>query len=150
MMKLSNKKIKFIRRHYKSLSPEEIARKIGIGESDVRKVIRELHGTKRGVEDKADRNQVFLQSLIEYGLCILLLISPLIYYPHIENFSNLPKATFIQFSSSILLLAWLLKSHRSGRLVVIGHPIMIPLALWLLWSGASIFWSVDKFSGVVL
>ena len=137
MTKLSKKKIKFIRNNRKRLSAKEIALRLGLKESDVRKAIRKWdEATKEDIEkERADSKGGFLQSMMNYMFYILLLFSPLIYYPRIQNFSNLPKATFIQFAICILVLVWLLKSRRSGSLEYIRHPIMIALGLWLLVCG---------------
>ena len=81
---------------------------------------------------------------------ILLLVAPLLYYPHIQDFSNLPKTAFIQFASCLLLFIWVLKTCTTGKLELIQHPLMLVLLLWLAWSGLSILWGVDRFSGLAL
>lgn len=96
------------------------------------------------------KRAAFFQVLIDYIFYTLLLAAPLIFYPNIENFSNLPKGAFIQFAASILWLCWVLKSYPDNKLRLIKHPLLLMIVLWLLWSGVSIIWAVDRFSAFTL
>ena len=128
-----------------------MAERLGLSKSDIRKAIPALDSSARSEGNKVPLKDNPLQTTINFILYTLLLFSPLIYFPHIQDFSNLPKIIFIQFASCLLLLFWLLQTcYRSNKLVLIRHPLMIPLGLWFFWSGISIFWSTDRFAGIVL
>ena len=90
------------------------------------------------------------QVLMEYTLCLLLLVAPLIFYPKIQNFSNLPKSTFIQLLVGILWICWLLKAYQKQRVQLIKHPLLLVIVLWILWSGFTILWALDKYSAIML
>lgn len=83
-------------------------------------------------------------------ISLLLLVAPCIYYPHLENFSNLPKTTFIQLIVSALVSLWFWQVTKTGKFQIIMHPTMIVAGIWLIWSGLTILWAVDKFSGMLL
>jgi tetratricopeptide (TPR) repeat protein len=91
-----------------------------------------------------------LQDLIEGGLLILLLVTPLIFYPKVQNLSFLPKRTFIQLIVCLLWILWIIKSFPKKKLLVFKHPILLAILLWILWSGLSIFWAINKYSALTL
>lgn len=144
MPDLSNKKIKFIKNNRDTLSIREMARRLGISKSDVRSALENLKNP-----DGTDENSVYIK-LIYFFSCSLLLISPLLFYTHIQNFSNLPKATFIQLISCLLLIFWLAEIHSTGRFRIFLHPLLIVILLWLSWSGITIIWSIDRLSGITI
>ena len=128
-----------------------MAKKRGRRKSDNKKETTAPDPSARREGNKTPRKDNFLRTASNIILYTLLLFSPLIYFPHIENFSNLPKIIFIQFASCLLLLFWFLQTcYRSNKLVFIVHPLLMPLSLWFIWSGISIFWSTDRFAGIVL
>ncbi|MEW6260510.1 MAG: hypothetical protein AB1547_11490 [Thermodesulfobacteriota bacterium] len=83
-------------------------------------------------------------------LSVLFVAVPLVYYPHIEDFSNLPKKFILQaflcFSALLLILGY----FRQRRFQWIRHPLWIWVLAWLAWSGLSILWAIDRFSGLYL
>ena len=91
-----------------------------------------------------------IERAIPFLFYALLFISPLVYYTHIQDFSNLPKATFIQLVSCLLLIFWLLRARAIGRMETVRHPVIIAVGLWLLWSGITILWSGNRFAGITL
>lgn len=80
-------------------------------------------------------------------LNVLLLISPLLYYPHIDNFSNLPKMLVIQSMLCAVFLLWIFSWVKCSHVKLFVHPVLAWVGMWLLWSGITILWSVDRFSG---
>jgi tetratricopeptide (TPR) repeat protein/O-antigen ligase len=100
--------------------------------------------------EKAQEKATRGERAIPFLFYALLFISPLVYYTHIQDFSNLPKATFIQFVSCLLLIFWLLRARAIGRIETVRHPVIIAIGLWLLWSGITILWSSDRFAGIAL
>ncbi len=90
-----------------------------------------------------------LHSVIRYILYGTSLLSPLVFYPFIHNFSNLPKTAFIQFALCLVLLIWVVKNQRNN-LSLVRHPVILAIGVWLFFSGISIFWAIDRFSGITL
>ena len=98
------------------------------------------------VTKKEDR----LGTVIQWLLHCLVLSSPLIYLPIISDFADLPQKTFIQFFISLICLLQLIKAHLDRNRYFRYHPVMIPLAGWLLWSFATLTWSVDRYTDLAL
>ena len=118
------------------------------------KLVRSAQPTKRGCGNNLEKKPetTYLHSGIHLLLFISVVFSPLIYYAHVENFSNLPKNTFIQGIGCILVVLWLLKHILSdnGSLIIRLNLIFIWLSAWVLFSGLSLIWAVNRFSGLVL
>uniref|UniRef100_A0A7C4VZ65 Tetratricopeptide repeat protein n=1 Tax=Desulfatirhabdium butyrativorans TaxID=340467 RepID=A0A7C4VZ65_9BACT len=81
---------------------------------------------------------------------LLLVGIPLVYYPYIEDFSNLPKKFVLQILLGLSGLLYILHMWGKQRLQLIRHPLCLWVAFWLIWSGLSICWAIDRFSGVSL
>jgi Tfp pilus assembly protein PilF len=92
-------------------------------------------------------DQITIDRTIEVLFSILVVIAPLLYYPHIVNFSNLPKTLVIQSGLCAIFLLWIIRWMTCFRVKIFIHPVFTWVWMWLLWSGITILWSVDKFSG---
>jgi tetratricopeptide (TPR) repeat protein/O-antigen ligase len=96
------------------------------------------------------KKQSIDKPLPDYLLPLLLLLAPLLFYPGLRDFANLPKTAFIQVIVSVSWIIWLLRRLHRGAIEIIKHPLLLVMGLWLTWCGASIFWSVDTFSAISL
>ncbi|MEI6263018.1 MAG: hypothetical protein WCR46_24390 [Deltaproteobacteria bacterium] len=109
------------------------------------------HSVKPNSSEKAQlphaSDQTTIDRTIEVLFSILVVIAPLLYYPHIVNFSNLPKTLVIQSGLCAIFLLWIIRWMTCFRVKIFIHPVFTWVWMWLLWSGITILWSVDKFSG---
>ncbi|MBN2062112.1 MAG: tetratricopeptide repeat protein [Deltaproteobacteria bacterium] len=143
MTRLSRRKIRFIKDNQGKLSLKETAVKLGISVSEVKMA---LEYKEEGVSERTGP----FENAISYTFLILLLISPLIFYPRIQDFSNLPKSFFIHLAVCMLLLFRLLKVRFSREIEVVRHPMILFMGLWILWTGITVSWSADRFGGLML
>lgn len=90
-MKLSNRKIKYIRRQASKKTPEEIAKDLGIGLKDVQSVLKQLEDESRKISIAAPTVSEYDNTAYKYHLIALLAISLLC----IVIYSNTLKSPFV-------------------------------------------------------
>jgi len=91
-----------------------------------------------------------INCVLEILYIILLMLSPLFYYPRIDNFSHLPKILIVQSILCIIIFLWIIRWSIGSPIKIFFHPISIAIILWLTVSGTTIGWAVDKYSGFTI
>ncbi|MBU2547273.1 MAG: tetratricopeptide repeat protein [Proteobacteria bacterium] len=84
--------------------------------------------------------------VLEGFVLLVLLAAPLVYYPFIQEFSELPKRLVIQSAACLTAALWL--RPGSGVPALPKHPLLIALGAWLAWSGLSVFWAPNPAHGL--
>lgn len=142
-MKLSNKKIKYIKRHASKKAPEAIAKDLRISVKDVQIVLRK----------SADRPSYeaisTLDEIFHWGLITISFLAPLMFLRDIYDFANLPQLAFIQVGVVFLFLIWLIKGFISKNCLVLKSSLHLPILGFVLWSIASIIYAHNKYEGLL-
>lgn len=143
-MKLSNKKIKYIKRNAPTKTPEDIASDLGISIKEVRHVLR-------GPADRSPKGekQVIkgLDSTLRAGLAILTFLAPFMFLRGIYDYASLPKMFLIQVGVLLLFLIWLVRSLVNGKFLILKSPANLPILLFLLWSLISLTYAHNPYEG---
>lgn len=82
------------------------------------------------------------------GLTLLVILLPLFYFPNLINLYRLPKEALLAFLTAVLSWLWLLNAMRHGDHRPSSLPLVIPLLLYLLFSGLSLLNAVNLYEGV--
>ncbi len=96
------------------------------------------------------RKILVLDFLFQWGLVVLLGVSPQLFLKGHLDFSNLPKTSFISISVLVLLVIWLAKGFLSGKYQIRKTSFYLPLIAFLLWALLSVFWTYNKYEGLIL
>ena len=141
-MKLSNKKIKAIKRLSSEKNAKDIAEELRVSLKDVEKVL--------GVNgDKPRRaTRVSLEGVCRWLAVILVLVAPFMHLRKIYDFANLPQLAFLQIGLVLLLFLWLAKGLTIGKLAVLKSPYNLPILLFLLWSLVSLIHAHNRYEGL--
>ena len=101
-------------------------------------------------KDPESFKQTYLETSIRWTLYFLITVAPLLYYPYLNDCSDLPKRAFIQVGIWSIFLIFLVKGYLNNQVHMSFHPAIISLAAWLIWSGMTVFWAVDAYSSFSL
>jgi len=96
------------------------------------------------------RKILVLDFLFQWGLVVLLGVSPQLFLKGIVDFGNLPKTSFISFSVLVLLVIWLAEGLLAGKYQIRKTSFYLPLIAFLLWALLSVFWTHNKYEGLIL
>jgi len=96
------------------------------------------------------REFFILEFLFQWGLVVLLGVSPQLFLKGITDFSNLPKTSFISITVLVLLIIWLAKGFLTGKYQIRKSFFYLPLIAFLLWALLSVFWAHNKYEGLIL
>lgn len=143
-MKLSNKKIKYIKRHTPEKTSEEIAQDLHIRVSDVEEVL--------GLSTRQHKKNTifFLDVFFRWGMIIFILIAPFVFIYGLYDFANLPQMAFIQTGIVFFLLVLLIRSFLIGEGKILRSPLNLPIFLFILWSFISVLYAHNKYEGMLL
>ncbi len=146
-MKLSNKKLKYIKRHAGSKTPQEIAADLYLHQSAVEEAIRDLAGQGAAVSAPA-KSEVSLQTVLAYIFIVLVGVMPLIIIRQIAEATKTPQAALIQTASLALLVAWFFSRGR-GDVLRLGPKVLLFSSLLLIaWALVSFAWADSYRDGV--
>lgn len=84
---------------------------------------------------------------IYYGIIILVVLAPLVFFPSLVNLYRLPKVAFISLFVAGLLWLWLLLLIQEKRDKA-AFPLATPLILYLTISAVSLIQAINPFEGV--
>jgi len=142
-VKLSNKKIKYIKRHALTRTSEEIAGDLRINIKDVRRVLEQSE------RDSSENDKIlareWLDKALHWGLMALCFLAPLMYVTRIHDFSDLPKRCFIQTGVVFLFLVWLIRGLITRSLLILKSPFNAPILALVLWSLVAIIYAHNKY-----
>jgi O-antigen ligase len=82
-------------------------------------------------------------------ILLLCLIHPLLYVPGLRNVAALPRYTWLALTATLLGLAWGIAYWR-GAVMIRWNMRFTLIVLLLLWSIASLTWTVDMRTGFVM
>jgi len=143
-MDLSNKKIKYIKRHASKKTPEELARELKIKVKDVQKVL----GSDREAGEPQARHLVDL--FFRWGLALLPFLAPLVFIKGIYDFANLPQLALIQAGVVLLLILWLIRETAAGHCRIVKSPFNLPILGFILWSLVSVLYAHNGYEGLLI
>jgi O-antigen ligase/tetratricopeptide (TPR) repeat protein len=83
------------------------------------------------------------------ALCVFLALAPWVILPGNLDAAHRPQAAFVQTGALVLLVAVLAGPVRQRRLAVLSTPFDGPFVALLLFSGASLAWSVNAHEGLL-
>ncbi len=89
-----------------------------------------------------------LDKVIDYGLLVLILVSPLVFKKGMVHGSSLPKLAFIQSAVLLLCFLWCLKGRYSRQLLLRKTPVALPMILFLTTVLLSLFQAVNLYEGM--
>jgi len=145
-VKLSNKKIKHIKRQASLQSPEEIAADLCIRVKDVNKILNRVHtGPTAGNVFFLDR----IDPLLNGGIIGFSFLAPLLFFRGIFDYANLPQTAFIQSGSVLFLILWLIRAGLKSELRIIRSPFYLPLSALIVWAGFSLFHAHNRYEGLL-
>lgn len=143
MVKLSNKKIKYIKRHAPEAAPEKIAGDLRISVRDVERVLGAARGRSRhAIGEAFDRS-------FYYGLMAVAFLAPFMFRRSTFDFANLPQMAFIQVGVVFFLFLWLVRGVAARRLVIPKSPLHLPLVALVLWSLISLAYAHNTYEGLL-
>ncbi len=143
-MTLSNKKVKYIQRFAAKKPASQIARELRIPVEQVLSVT----GKKAKADVEIEWNG--LESLSNLILPVLIIVAPLLFYEPFWDYTNMPKAVFIQIGALLWLTIWLFQAFRKSRLEILKCPLYFPLAGLIGWAFLSLFWAKEPFGGFTI
>jgi len=146
-MRLSNKKLKYIRRHASRESAEQIANQLKIPVREVEKTIRKFQapvGTKPVVSHTATLEKVCFWILAGMAFLVPLLVSDYLY----DSVGGL-KRTVTMLLALVMVIIWLFRGYPSGELEVFHSALLAVTGCFLAWSLISIAWAPDGYGGCV-
>ncbi|KHD11588.1 hypothetical protein PN36_01055 [Candidatus Thiomargarita nelsonii] len=91
----------------------------------------------------------YLDTVLNWGLVIILFMAPFIYIKGINDFANLPQKAFIQISVVFLLLVWLLKCLKTGKCTLLKSPFNLPILGFLFWCLISALYAHNRYEGLI-
>lgn len=130
-MKLSNKKIKYIRRHGSMKTPEAIAKDLRIHVRDVCFVLNKPAGRV------LSRTPSAFDAVLHLGLVCVCFLAPFMILKGIWDFANLPQLAFVQIGAVFLLLLWLVRALMGNGCFIVKSPLNFPVLAFILWSLAT-------------
>lgn len=83
------------------------------------------------------------------ALCAFMALAPWVIAPGNLAAAHRPQSAFIQVGALVLLVAVLAGPVRQRRLAALATPFDAPLLAFLLWSGLSLAWSVNRYEGLI-
>jgi tetratricopeptide (TPR) repeat protein len=144
-MQISNKKRKYIRRNADRKTPEELAKELRLSVRQVKAVLK-----KNGVFNAAPGEQTTFS--VCFGiLTAIIFLTPLAIFNGLYEYSMQPKLIIIQMGSLILLFSWLITGlYKQETFVLVKSNLSLPLICFLVWALFSLFWSTNRYNGLVL
>ncbi|RLC12824.1 MAG: hypothetical protein DRH43_00580 [Deltaproteobacteria bacterium] len=139
-MKLSKKKIKYIRRHGSAETAEKIAHDLRISVKDVERVMR-----KSAAKPSRKTPSAPLEAVFQWGLICISFLAPFLFLRGIYDFANLPQMAFIQIGVTLLLLVWIIKSFVDKKWLILKSPFNLPIIAFILWSYVSAIYAHNKY-----
>ncbi len=103
--------------------------------------------TRRPPDDVA--KATWLDAFLIRSLLGIVFVAPLLFIKGIFDFANLPQMAFIQVGGVFLLFLWLFKSALRRQCSLSASPFIFPLCCFILWSLVSLFYTVNKYEGLL-
>jgi len=143
-MKLSDKKIRYIKRRTSEKTPEEIAQDLHIKISDVEEVL--------GLSTRRHKKNTifFLDGLFHWGMTVFIFVAPFVFLYGLHEFANLPQMAFIQTGVVFFLLLWIIRSFLTREGKILRSPLNLPVIFFILWSFISVLYAHNKYEGMLL
>jgi tetratricopeptide (TPR) repeat protein len=141
IVKLSNKKRKYIRRHADTLSAEEVAGRLGVPLRVVRKA---LNGSDRVLSAEKER---WLEKAFIALLLLYLFLAPHLFLRTIYNYANLPQTAFVQTGALLLVALALAGWTLTGRGQLRLPKLLLPMGLFLGWAAYRHFTALNLYEG---
>ena len=138
-MKLSNKKIKAIKRLAGDKTPQDIAKELNLNTKDVEKVL--------GIDQSKSHRKITpaIDHIFHWLLLAVVFLAPFMHMKKIYDFANLPQLAFIQAGVLFLLFLWLTRGIITGRFVILKSPFNVPILLFVLWALGSLLYAHNNF-----
>lgn len=143
-MTLSNKKIKYIQRFSGKKAASQMARDLKIPVEQVLAVM----GSDSAA--KAIQERDVWETCGDLILPVIIVVAPLLVIERNWDYTNMPKAVFIQFGTMFWLTFWFVQAFRKGRLEILKCPLYFPLAGFVGWALMSLFWAREPFGGFIV
>lgn len=95
-----------------------------------------------------------INSAAKWGLSPMLIaafyfIAPFVFAVGMVDFIYLPQLAFIEITTSLLLLLWLLKRGREGGLLILKNSLNLPVFIFILWSFASLLYAHNSYEALL-
>lgn len=148
-MKLSNRKLEYIKRHAAEKSPREIAGALGVPVGVVKEVLAE-GGQRPALSPLLIRvAKRFWDRLPFWGLLFLAAATPFVLVPGLRDYADLPQTAFVQVGALVLALLWLVRSVVRKDCRILRTPLDLPLLCFLAWALVSLLWAHNRYEALV-
>jgi O-antigen ligase len=148
-VKLSKKKVEYIKRTASKKKPEEIARNLEIRIEDVHHYV----GRDRDLSKPSDKSRIFdrqgFDGMFQWGLVAFCFLAPLVFIRGISDFANLTQMAFIQTGVCFFVLIWLVKSLLNGKWVIFKSRFYLPVLALFLWASISIIYAHNRYESTL-
>ena len=146
-MKLSKKKVKYIKRTAAKKKPEEIARDLRISIRDVQQFLNQDRSKP------SFRSSIFhfegFDGVFQWGIIAFVFLAPFVFIRGISDFAILTQMVFIQTGVSFFVLIWLVKSLLSGKCLILKSHFYLPILALFLWSLISITYAHNRYESTL-
>ena len=161
-MRLSKKKLKYIRRHAARKSPEEIAKVLGVPLKAVKEALpaRRDAPESKPPEDAGptEEREASFPSLVEpflerapyWGVFALVVATPFVVVPGLRDYSNLPKSVFVQLGALAVAFVWLVGSGIRKDCRLARTSLDLPLLAFIGWAFVSLIWGHNTYEALLV
>ncbi len=84
-----------------------------------------------------------------YICFLLLLLSPVVIFPGLKDYANLPQTVFIQTAACLLLLVFALRALNDGEIRFSLNYVSFFIAVFLAWNFISLIWASNRYTGCI-
>ena len=144
-MKISNKKIKQIKRLAQSDSPDAIAKKMKLHVNDVNVVLAKVARKRHTNTGDTDR----LGALLFWALAFLFASASHITRSELYSFADLPQQLYIQNFILAMVVLFFYWKWKVGEWQFIISPFNLPVLLFSLWAMVSVFYAQTQYEGLI-
>ncbi len=161
-MRLSKKRLKYIRRHAARKSPEEIAKALDVP----LKVVQEALPARRDVPESEPPDDAglpeereasflalaapFLERAPYWGVFALVVAIPFLVVPGLRDYSNLPKSVFAQLGALAVTFVWLVGSGIRKDCRLARTSLDLPLLAFIGWASLSLLWGHNTYEALLV
>jgi O-antigen ligase len=141
-MGISKKKRQIIKRNYPARSVDELAAQTGLPAAQVERVL--------GIDPEARQPDMGarLDRVLEWGIPGCLFVAPFVMIPGLRDASNLPQNAFVQVSTWVLAMIWMIRAVYEKKMDLPKIPVILPLGAFLVWGAVAMSRAVNFYEGV--
>lgn len=92
----------------------------------------------------------YCRIMVRWGWPLVIFIAPLLYLPNLFEYAALPKSIWLESTTLLLLVLWLLSlvGQAPEKRIIHLSPLLGPLAIFLLWALLSMAWAINVYEVV--